>query len=196
MIDYKLIVKAVLIFISFLSFAFAGDFEDAVALEQKGNYSKAASLYLKAAKEGDSSAQANIATLYRTGRGVPQSIEQAIFWWRKAAELGNRRAEFNLGISYSQGNGVKQDEKEAIFWIRKAAEHGHPLAQFNLGNRYEKGLGVEKDNVKAIKWLTLASRSGDSNAKHQAEVLAARMNKGDLEEAKQQTVEWMKAYLK
>ena len=60
----------------------------------------AADWYRKAADQGNTDAQVNLAFDYREGHGVTQDYVQAANWYRKAAETGNVAAETNLGLFY------------------------------------------------------------------------------------------------
>ncbi len=52
------------------------------------SYSKAMAWYLKGAQTGSGAALYNIGRLYQHGRGVPQSREMAILWFKKAISAG------------------------------------------------------------------------------------------------------------
>ena len=74
------------------------------------------------------------ASMYNSGKGVPQDYAAAVSWYRKAAEQGNADAQFDLGVMYHdrprratglRGGGMR--------WYRKAAEQGNAGAQINLG---------------------------------------------------------------
>ena len=117
------------------------------------NYEEAAKRFLKAAKNGIPTAQANLGVMYLQGKGVPQNYEEAEKWLRKAAKKGISTAQTNLGILYFQGKGVRQSYKEAEKWLHKAAENGDIVAQYMLGTIYAKGLGVAKDYIQAYMWL-------------------------------------------
>ncbi len=63
--------------------------------------------------------------MYDTGRGVPQSNEDALKWYRMAAKQGEARAQYNLGLMYANGQGVPQDYVQAYFWISLSAAQGN-----------------------------------------------------------------------
>ncbi|WP_368859243.1 tetratricopeptide repeat protein [Xenorhabdus bovienii] len=86
------------------------------------DYQKAMEWYLKASKQGLSTAQNNIGILYRKGRGVPQNYQKAMEWYLKAAKVGNAVGMFNVGYLYQSGLGVEKDEQKALEWYQKAAE--------------------------------------------------------------------------
>ncbi|WP_348225683.1 hypothetical protein [Nitrosomonas sp. Is79A3] len=67
---------------------------------------------LKFAKQGDASAQYNLAMMYQLGKSVPQDSAQARSWYRKAAEQGHTSAQFTLGNIYYLGNG----ESPRVLW--------------------------------------------------------------------------------
>lgn len=76
------------------------------------------------ANGGDVSAQYEMGTAYRTGKGVRQSYAQAMEWYLRAAEQGDPFAMYNIGQMYSCGLGVKQNCAVAASWYAKANEHG------------------------------------------------------------------------
>jgi|TARA_B110000971_G_scaffold202313_1_gene221932 TPR repeat protein len=58
------------LFLIFATAVWAGDFEDGVAAYEKGDYKTALSFFKKAAEQGDSYAQNNLALMYNEGKGV------------------------------------------------------------------------------------------------------------------------------
>ena len=64
------------------------DFQRGVEDYRRGDYSAAYQEFLPAAQEGDGAAAHALGLMYLTGKGVTQSNEQAIEWYRKGAELG------------------------------------------------------------------------------------------------------------
>ena len=57
---------------------------------------KAAEWYTKAAEQGNSDAQHNLAVCYENGEGVEMDEEEAVEWYQKAAEQGHSDAQTNL----------------------------------------------------------------------------------------------------
>ena len=84
--------------------------------------------------------------MYQNGRGVPQSDQEAVKWYRLAAEQGNSFGQNNLGFMYQNGRGVPQSDQEAIKWYRLAAEQGNSFALERLLD-YEN----KKDQMKTHK---------------------------------------------
>ena len=118
---------------------------------------KTADECLKAAEQGDASAQYNLGIMYDHGQGVPQDYAQAALCYRKAAEQGYAPAQSNLGAAYYEGQGVPRDYAQAAAWFHKAAVQGDATAQFNLGAAYLDGQGVPQDYAAATHWLDRAA---------------------------------------
>jgi len=105
---------------------------------RSGDYAKAAKELEYIAEEGDARAQYDLGLLYDTGRGVPQSNEKALQWYRKAAEQGESKAQYNLGLMYANGQGVQQDYARAYFWTSLSAAQGNGHAMDARDILYEK----------------------------------------------------------
>ena len=80
------------------------------------------------AEAGDAESQRYLGDCHFAGKGVSQSYEEAVKWYRKAAEQGNAAAQMILGLCYNRGIGVSQSYEEGVKWLRKAAEQGNVLA--------------------------------------------------------------------
>lgn len=117
------------------------------------------------AERGDPTAQYLLGSLYEHGQGVPQSLQEAIKWYRKAAEQGNPDAQFSLALACMFGQGTPQSYEDAVVWFSKAAEQGNPAAQFNLGVAYAGGTGVPQSSEEARKWFQKAADQGFAPAK-------------------------------
>ncbi len=112
--------------------------------------------YRKAAKQGFSDAQYNLANMYYNGKGVEKNYQTAVKWYKKAAEQGDADAQTNLGYMYQNGEGVEKSYATAVKWYTKAAKQGRSDAQYNLANMYYNGKGVEKNYQTAVKWFKKA----------------------------------------
>jgi uncharacterized protein len=73
------------------------------------------------ARQGDPTAQFNLAQLYRLGEGIPVDLRLALYWYAEAAAQGHGYAQYNLGIMYERGDGVGRDLTEAKAWYHRAA---------------------------------------------------------------------------
>ena len=125
-------------------------------------YANALDSCLRAAEQGDVSAQNTLGYMHWTGQGVPHDYIEAFKWYRKSAEQGNALAQNNLGYMYQNGHGVIQDYTEAVKWYRKSAEQGNAPGQHNLGYMYQYGYGVAQDYTEAVKWYRKSAEQGNA----------------------------------
>ena len=177
--------------------ALAGPLEDAWTAYKRGDFATALEIWRPRATQGVAFAQLNVGIMYYSGQGVPQDYGEAAKWYRLAAEQGDAIAQGNLGFMYYSGQGVPQDYGEAAKWYRLAAEQGNPTAQSNLGSMYYSGQGVPQDYVQAYMWVDLAAsrfppsaREDRDEAAHNRNVVASKMTREQLAEAKKLLREW------
>jgi TPR repeat protein len=90
--------------------------------------------YRKAATDGNSLAQHNLAMMYATGEGVTRDDAQAGIWFARSAAQGDPAAQFHLGdrcfrasLSLPQ---VEADEAliESFKWLQLSSAQGYPNA--------------------------------------------------------------------
>ena len=167
------------------------------------------------AEQGDVSAEYNLGAMYRSGKGVPKDIQEAVKWYRKAAEQGDPNAQYLLGAMYAadefsvsksiheavirnyygqsvgddvlRGDGMPQNYAEAAKWYRKAAEQGNADGQRNLGVMCAYGDGVPQDYVDAYTWSNLAAAQGDTIASENRDYIVRFMIPEQVAEAQQLT---------
>ncbi|MCP5195929.1 MAG: sel1 repeat family protein [Gammaproteobacteria bacterium] len=135
------------------------DFQKGEDSYDQGDYPEAVKWYLKAAEQGNSSAQVNLGAMYAEGLGVAQDFQEALLWYREAAKQGDTVAYLNLGVMYVEGQGVSRNLQEALKCYRKAADQGSTLAQFNLGTMYEQN-GDTLSLQEAATWYRKAAEQG------------------------------------
>ena len=70
--------------------------------------------YQKAVRQGEVSAQHELAIMYHDGHGIDQNFKQALYWFRLSAEQGYATAQDNIGLMYVKGEGVSQDFEQAF----------------------------------------------------------------------------------
>ena len=128
------------------------------------HYDVALKIWLPMAENGYAKAQATIAWMYHTGKGLNQDYKKAYEWYLKAANQGHSIAMNNIGVLFENGWGVKKNYADAVKWYRDAAELGYSYAQYNLGLMLLNGKGAKKDKTKATYWLGLASLQGVKQA--------------------------------
>ena len=78
----------------------------------------------KAAEQGHTEAQVQLATQYFLGRGAPKDWKLAAKWYEAAAEGGDVGAQYIIGSFYEHGDGVPRDLKRALRWYVLAAQQG------------------------------------------------------------------------
>lgn len=122
-------------------------------LYSRGDYAGVLRVVRPLAESGDGEAQAYLAHLYATGKGVSKNHTQAIDWIIRAAKNGIPVAQHTLaGLTFNGQGGVPRDEKEAIRLLTAAAEQNDTYAIAMLGRIYNKGGGVVRDTTEAMRW--------------------------------------------
>jgi TPR repeat protein len=149
---------------------------------------------LQEAKQGNSNAQYDVASMYQNGRGVIPDLGKATEWYKKSAaqdnakavnrlklleaneerfnkvlaqaEKGNAESQYKLGKMYSEGVGVSIDNTKAAKAFESAAMQGHAKAEYNLGLRYYEGTGVKRNRAIAYKWFNAAAEQDDPAAEY------------------------------
>ncbi|WP_249332076.1 tetratricopeptide repeat protein, partial [Pseudoalteromonas rubra] len=86
----------------------------------------------------------NLGFMYLQGKGVAQSDEKAVEYYRLAAEQGYADAQYNLGFMYELGKGVAQSDEKAVEYYKLATEYGQARALLNLAYCYFQGKGVDQ----------------------------------------------------
>ncbi len=115
---------------------------------------------LRRAAQGDGNSQNTAALMYQHGRGVTQSDQEALKWYRLAVNQGNRYAQNNLAHMYLNGEGVNKDSREALRLFLLAAEQGFIEAQASAGALwYRYG-----DYQEALKWRQRAAAQGHGDS--------------------------------
>jgi uncharacterized protein len=171
----------------------AGDLADAIRLEERGDFARAAKAYERAAAKGEGEAARRLGMLHYHGTGVAKDSLKAASLLKGAAEAGDAEAPMLLAKMYQYGMGLAPDEAEAARWFRKAAEAGDPVAQFELSVAYYQGNGVPKDRTEAAKWWTLALRSGGRYAeaiRPSVDSAEAKLTEAEREEGRSRAERW------
>src|ERR1700676_547311 len=103
---------------------FADTGKRASAAYDKGDFTKARSLYQKMAEHGNSDVMLRLAVMDTRGQGGPVDNIQAVKWFRLLADRGDRAAQFAMGLAYGEGRGVAKDYPAALGWYLKSAKQG------------------------------------------------------------------------
>ncbi len=117
-----------------------------------------------AAEKGNVSQEIELAADYYVGRGVPQDLKLAAYWYEKAAESGDSEAQNEVGYLYQTGTGVAADSSRAFHWYQLAAASGNVIAKVNLGVAYLWGYGVPADQSFALQLFREAASKGSGVA--------------------------------
>jgi hypothetical protein len=131
------------------------------------DYAEAAKWYRKAADQGDTKGQSQLASFYDLGQGVQRDYAEAAKWYRLAANQGDGSAQLSLGIKYYSGNGVTKDYVQAYKWFMLA------LARFPASGGIE---AMQHDNC--VQWR---------------DKVAAEMTPAQIAAAQRQAAEWRPA---
>lgn len=103
--ELTIIVSMFLAIVSFQIIAIAEE------LDEKEQYKIVA--IKESAKQGDVTAQYNLAVMYDEGVDIPEDNEEANKWYMKAADQGHSVAQLNLGVNYYRGEGIEQSYEKA-----------------------------------------------------------------------------------
>ena len=143
--------------------------------------------FRKAAENGFSVAQYNLAVAYDLGVGVDQDMKKAVYWYREAALQNDTDAQAMLAACLHNGEGGEQNFEEAAQWFKRAAELGSADAQYQIALYYIEGRTAPKDYVQAYVYLSLAASQGDLSAKQLRDALREKMTPEQIEEAARKT---------
>jgi TPR repeat protein len=149
---------------------------------------------LQEARQGNSNAQFDVASMYQNGRGVSPNRREAIDWYKKAAAQGNEKAvnrmnllqaneerfgkelasgrngdmesQYKLGNMYTEGIGTNIDLSKAAVAFEQSASQGYAKAEYKLGLIYYEGTGVKASRKTAFKWFKQAADKGYAAAQY------------------------------
>lgn len=131
---------------SMLGFLYLGSYGGETDQKKSQDYlKKAFSLYLKAAKNGDTTAQDELGSIYSDEfsskqYGVEKSVETSNKWYsmsfatyKKRAEAGDPESIRMLARAYQYGRGTEGDANEAVRLYKIAISKGSNSAMHDLG---------------------------------------------------------------
>ena len=134
----------------------AAEFELAVVYHSgtgvKQDFVLARDWYAKAAEQGHSQAQRELAVL----QGQPAGMS----WLQKAADGNNGDALFDLAVMYARGDNGPQDLRRAFDFALRAAEAGQVQAQAFVASAYGLGVPVEANWMQSMYWA-MRARAAD-----------------------------------
>lgn len=150
--------------------------DNSLALQK--SYAEEAKIVLKLAEEGDAKAQAVIARMFASGRGVKKDEAKGIDWLRKslASQPAAPNFQVTLGKMYLDDHDqyLKHDYSKALKLFQEAAAQGNSEAQYQIGELYDFGQGVDKNPAEAMKWYRQAAENGYAEAQFEIGVRCAQ----------------------
>lgn len=114
-------------------------------LFMRGEYEKAAEMYLEAARDGDIDASFNYGYCLMHGIGVDYDPTEAKSFFAFARDMEGGESCYNLAMLYLHGEGVRRDYHQALRYMRISASQGCIEAQLYLGMAYTTGYMLEPD---------------------------------------------------
>jgi ankyrin repeat protein len=139
--------------------ALANSLAEAERAVRERAFERAAVIYRSLAQAGSPEAQYQLASLYRSGKGVEPDATEAVRWLRQSAEAGNADAQYALATMLANGRGTAPDAADAGRWYRAAARQGHPGARRQLQTRPVEPVAALDDQ----KGLVSAAERGDTS---------------------------------
>ena len=189
--NFALPITAILVLAVFAVSASNADDDAGLAAFESGQYERALEAWQPLAEGGDERAQWGLGMMYANGFGVEMNDAEALKWFELSAAQGFADAQYRIGVMQQNGWGLPMDDVAAAGWFEKAAEQGHTAAQVALGQVYAAEYAEIYDPVKAYKWFAIATVLGDFDAQSKRDEYAARMEAGDLEQARALATEWL-----
>jgi uncharacterized protein len=125
---------------------------------------KAYKWFLEAAMRGHADAQYHVGLYNQTGKGVPQDLDSALFWYGKAARQMDKNALYHLALLMI--NRPDPDYPTIRTLLEQAAVRDHPHAMYNLGVMHQRGDGVGRDDLMAFRWYEKAALAGLAKAQY------------------------------
>ena len=112
---------------------------------------------LQQAELNNPRAQYQVAQAYKTGDGVTQSSQEAIYWLKQAATNRYKPAQRELIDNYLHAGQTKSNQEQAFYWLTKLAISGDDQAQFELGQLYEQEAEQVDTLGQAKLWYQIAA---------------------------------------
>jgi TPR repeat protein len=132
--------------------------------EHLGEYTRAATCYMKAALAGDAEGASLLGGRYVSGRGLAKSVAKGLFWLSRAVEQGDTFAMMALAAHYESGEGLPRDIHKAISLYERAGDGG----QIEVWQELALLLGDEQcevfDYARSLAYLKKAVEAGDMSA--------------------------------
>jgi TPR repeat protein len=163
-----------------------------------GDYGRAERWLRLAASQGDAEAQFWLGLEYKHGAFGRTDYDEALQWFQKSAGQGLPNAQYSLGEMYEFGEGVPKDDIVAGRWLKAAADHFTSVpgvwdAEVELAYMYRDGR-LHDSQIEAYKWLAIVDGSVVPPISDDTDLLARKMSKRDVAEAKRMAADWLKTH--
>lgn len=135
-------------------------FDIGVALYDANDFAGAYAIWLPLAQRDDIAAQRNVAHLLRHGKGTPQDLPRALYFYERASEGGLVPAAVNAGMMHLKGEGTPVAPETALRYLAVGVQSKHPVALYEVSLMLANGMGVEKNPAKARAYLELSAGTG------------------------------------
>lgn len=157
---------------------FLGDIHAGMTYTSKYmDFAKALEWYSKAAKQGDNTAQKNLALLHLYGQGTEQNYDKAAYYLKQSADQGDKESLLTLTmlIMYDRGLSINTygSKNQSLKVINTLANQDYVEAQVELARLHLFGIGVLQDYKKAAEWFQKAANQSDRLAQYQLGLLYA-----------------------
>ena len=161
---------------------------------KNGQYEDAFKLWLKAAENGDASAQFNVAIMLENGQGIKRDLFSAAAWYDLAARQKYPHAEDMLSRVQSEIANYKQEE---LLKHLPKADAGEVISQLAVANLYARNAADADERSEALKWLYLAAEKTENKSilkriERQKVMLINKMEASEIEQAKEKVQTWHK----
>lgn len=109
-------------------------YRQATDAANRGNFSKAKTLWIELANSGHVESQYQLGRMYARGDGVSKDFSVARKYFEQAAKQNYAAANLSLGIMYLRGDGVAKDKAKAKQYLQMAKQGGDKKAESLLKN--------------------------------------------------------------
>lgn len=133
---------------------------------RRPDFKKAATLFAKAADQGEKDSIYQLGILYAYGQGVPRDSHKATILLTQACELGHSQAMLDYANLKFEGEVLEQDLADAAKWFQKATDLHNATAEYCLACMYGNGSYFEKDDEKAAELFRDAAEAGEPNSQY------------------------------
>ncbi|MGX5200778.1 tetratricopeptide repeat protein [Aliikangiella sp. IMCC44632] len=140
--------------------------EQADKAYQAKQYEEALELYLPLAEQGNSDAQARLASMYFWGHGVRKQPSKTYAWSLKAAKQSNPKGQHMQAYLYENGVFVTQNKRKAIQWYKLAAEQEYAPAMAIMASHYIFAEVLPKNIAKGLQLAKKAAKKDEPMAQY------------------------------